>query len=136
MCLCFLCVTCNITHICHYRDFQSVQNWQGFFMLTSFSFGHCVVCPSSIYGFWLPPWYLQTLLIYLRYWSLDVMKKSVDNITVFILTPVIITPFKVSILADSDRRYVWVWWLSDRRYKWILKCVNDDHLFDQWFDNF
>jgi len=20
-----------------------------------FSFGHCVVCPSSIYGFWLPP---------------------------------------------------------------------------------
>jgi hypothetical protein len=27
-----------------------------------FSFGHCVFCPSSIYGFWLPIWYLQTLL--------------------------------------------------------------------------
>ena len=27
-----------------------------------FSSGHCVVCPSSIYGFWLPLWYLQTLL--------------------------------------------------------------------------
>ena len=27
-----------------------------------FSFGHCVVCPSSIYGFRLPCWYLQTLL--------------------------------------------------------------------------
>jgi hypothetical protein len=26
-----------------------------------FSFGHCVVC-LSIYGFWLPLWYLQTLL--------------------------------------------------------------------------
>ena len=25
-----------------------------------FSFGHCVVC-SSIYGFWLPLWYLLTL---------------------------------------------------------------------------
>jgi hypothetical protein len=25
-------------------------------------FGHCVVCRSSIYGFWLPLWYLQTLL--------------------------------------------------------------------------
>ena len=25
-------------------------------------FCHCVVCPSSIYGFWLPLWYLQTLL--------------------------------------------------------------------------
>jgi len=26
-------------------------------------FVHCVVCSSSIYGFWLPLWYLQTLLI-------------------------------------------------------------------------
>jgi hypothetical protein len=26
-----------------------------------FSFGHRFVCPSSIYGFWLPLWYLQTL---------------------------------------------------------------------------
>ena len=25
-------------------------------------FGHCVVCSSSIYGFWLHLWYLQTLL--------------------------------------------------------------------------
>ena len=29
----------------------------------TFSFGHCVVCSSSIYGFWLPLWYLQTLLL-------------------------------------------------------------------------
>ena len=28
----------------------------------TFSFGHCVVCSSSIYRFWLPLWYLQTLL--------------------------------------------------------------------------
>jgi hypothetical protein len=28
-----------------------------------FSFGHCFVCPS-IYGFWLPIWYLQTLFLY------------------------------------------------------------------------
>ena len=28
-----------------------------------FSFGHCFVCSSAIYGlFWLPLWYLQTLL--------------------------------------------------------------------------
>ena len=31
--------------------------------LCTFSFGHCVVCSSSIYGFWLPLWYLQTLLL-------------------------------------------------------------------------
>jgi hypothetical protein len=29
----------------------------------TFSFGHCVVCSSSIYGFWLTLWYLQTLLL-------------------------------------------------------------------------
>ena len=28
----------------------------------TFCFGHCVVCSSSIYGFRLPLWYLQTLL--------------------------------------------------------------------------
>ena len=27
----------------------------------TFSFGHCVVCSSSIYGFWLPLWYFQIL---------------------------------------------------------------------------
>jgi hypothetical protein len=31
-----------------------------------FTFGHCVVCPSSNYGFWLPLWYLQTLLTPLK----------------------------------------------------------------------
>ena len=30
----------------------------------TFSFGHCVVCSSLIYGFWLPLWYLQALHIY------------------------------------------------------------------------
>ena len=28
----------------------------------TFPFGHYVLCSSSIYGFWLPLWYLQTLL--------------------------------------------------------------------------
>jgi len=28
----------------------------------TFSFGHCVVCSSSIYGFWLPLWDLHTLI--------------------------------------------------------------------------
>jgi hypothetical protein len=29
----------------------------------TFSVGHCVVCSSSIYDFWLPLWYHQILLI-------------------------------------------------------------------------
>ena len=28
-----------------------------------FRCGHFVVCPSSIYGFWLPLWHLQTLFV-------------------------------------------------------------------------
>jgi hypothetical protein len=27
-----------------------------------FSFSHCIVCPSSNYGVWLPLWYLQTFI--------------------------------------------------------------------------
>jgi len=32
----------------------------------TFSFDHSVVCSSSIYGFWLPLWYIQTLRIMTR----------------------------------------------------------------------
>ena len=35
-----------------------------------FSFGHCVVCSSLIYGLWLPLWCLQTLL---NYWFLHLL---------------------------------------------------------------
>jgi len=35
-----------------------------YIIVCHFSFGHCFVCPSSIYWFWLPLWYLQTLLIH------------------------------------------------------------------------
>ena len=34
----------------------------GYCVVCSSSFGHCVVCLSSIYGVWLPLWYLQSLL--------------------------------------------------------------------------
>ena len=34
-----------------------------FVLLSFFYFGHCVICPSSIYGFWLPLWHLQTFLV-------------------------------------------------------------------------
>ena len=33
------------------------------FSFCTFSFGHCVVCSSSICGFWLPIWHLQTFLL-------------------------------------------------------------------------
>jgi hypothetical protein len=44
----------------------------------TFSFVHCVFCSSSIYGFWLPLCYLQTLLErpYIRYLILPAMGTS------------------------------------------------------------
>jgi hypothetical protein len=36
-------------------DSKNGWKWQ-----THFSFGHFIVCSSSIYGFWLPLWYLRT----------------------------------------------------------------------------
>ena len=34
-----------------------------FLSFYTFSVGHCVVCPSSIYGFWLPPCYLLAIVL-------------------------------------------------------------------------
>ena len=35
--------------------------------------GHCIFCPSSIYGFWFPLWYLVTIVLYVlpRYTTYD-----------------------------------------------------------------
>jgi hypothetical protein len=36
--------------------------WRSLFVLLYFFFGHCVICSSLIYEFWLSLWYLQTCL--------------------------------------------------------------------------
>jgi hypothetical protein len=62
----------------------SIKDWHNYKVLyvcfvdrclsfCTFSFVHCVVCSSSIYRFWLPFWYLQTLAFYL-YWLLNINK--------------------------------------------------------------
>jgi hypothetical protein len=35
------------------------------------SFGHCIFCSSSIYGFWLPLWYLLTIVLFVLLWFTD-----------------------------------------------------------------
>ena len=35
------------------------------------SFGHCIVCPSSIYGFWLPLWYLLAIVLSVLFTDFD-----------------------------------------------------------------
>jgi hypothetical protein len=32
------------------------------------SFGHCIVCPTSIYAFWLPLWYLLAIVLSILLW--------------------------------------------------------------------
>jgi len=32
------------------------------------SFGHCIVCPSLNYGFWLPLWYLLGIELIYGFW--------------------------------------------------------------------
>jgi hypothetical protein len=46
----------------------------------TFSFGHCVVCSSSIYGFCLSLWYLQTLLIMpFTFLNFEIRKADLPN---------------------------------------------------------
>ena len=51
-----------------------------------FTFGHCVVCPSSIYGFWLPFLYRQTFLMFIAWSNTDRLRGVV--IIVFFLSAV------------------------------------------------
>ena len=51
-----------------------------------FSFGHCIICLSSIYGFWLPLWYLQTFLI-------DIQSRGRDRMVVGFTTTYAISAY-------------------------------------------
>jgi hypothetical protein len=43
------------------------------------SFSHCVVCPSSFCGFWLPPWYLVVIMLsVLRFTASDYLLGILD----------------------------------------------------------
>ena len=81
ICITFLHVICRVISMDHYHlqafgrfqwgiSFSEVHVTQSLVLCVcfvdcclsfcTFSFGHFVVCSSSIYGFWLPLWYLQT----------------------------------------------------------------------------
>jgi hypothetical protein len=58
-------ITSNMNQECcvfYYVDYRCL-------FFCTFSFDHCVVCSSSIYGFWLPLWYLLVIVlsVLLRY---------------------------------------------------------------------
>jgi hypothetical protein len=69
-----------------------------------FSYEICVVCSSSIYGFWLPLWYLQTLLP---------MKICIHWIISFILE------FNVNLFIC----YKYYYYAIRRRYMHVQTCA-------------
>jgi hypothetical protein len=44
------------------NDFIPIFCAQSQLSFCPFSFGHCIICSSLIYSFWLPLWYHQTFL--------------------------------------------------------------------------
>jgi hypothetical protein len=68
-----------------------------------FSFGHCVVC-SSIYKFWLPLWYLQTLLT-----TQDIMS-FLNNVLAFDLWPWKSIGFQILLRTKYVRSLVKIHW--------------------------
>ena len=92
------------------------------------SFGHCVVYSSSIYWFWLPLWYLQTLLI--RNFALQLcvtmsepgegyFRDSVNFVTM---------PFYM-LLIIKPMRYIWL----NANYpiflcKYLFCCANESYI--------
>jgi hypothetical protein len=67
----------------------------------TFSFVHCVVCSSSIYGFWLPLWYLQALLKNKnKYQTVETIPKSIKLI---LLTHIYTTINFPGLAQDLDK---------------------------------
>ena len=83
-----------------------------------FSFGHCVVCSSSIYGFWLALWYLQAI-------PRPTTSEYLFGICkVFIyLRPLIIS------LVSSRSSYTYDLWLSLLYIQALLRPTASDYLF-------
>jgi hypothetical protein len=102
------------------------------------SFGHCVVCSSSIYGFWLPPWYLLTIVlsVLLRYtdshypfgifWPLCCLS--------FFYIQILITPlvsFDHCVVCSSSIYRFWLplWYLLAIVLSVLLRFTDSDYPF-------
>ena len=84
---------CNVLHIV-------------VFPFVLFSVGHCVVCHTSIYGFWLPLCYLQTLLIKLKYkiQFINQIKNTIEELCV-----------NTNCLTEIHVRRVWIYKREDQK---------------------
>ena len=77
--------------------------------ICTFSFGHCVICSSSIYIFWLPLWYLQTLPINSYHYI-----NSTHNYTKIVVCPFVLFLLAIVLSVCSSSIYgIWLllWYL-------------------------
>jgi len=71
------------------------------FVLLSFSIRHCFVCSSLTYEFWLPLWYLQTLLT-LCTLNVPTITINLDHSeTAFFSTLTLWSPFKYNLAGHA-----------------------------------
>jgi hypothetical protein len=74
-----------------------------FLSFCTFSFGHCVVCSSSIYGFWLLLWYLKNLLIKILPQEFFRVFMLLD---LFVVQYVTLTLFCLSVMVSTVPAYL------------------------------
>ena len=77
--------------------------------ICTFSFGRCVICSSSIYIFWLPLWYLQTLPINSYHYI-----NSRHNYTKIVVCPFVLFLLAIVLSVCSSSIYgIWLllWYL-------------------------
>jgi hypothetical protein len=89
-----------------------------FLSFCPFSFGHCVVCSSSIYGFWLPLWHLQTLIVLLSFFFRPLCCLFFFDIRI------LITP-----LVSSNSSCPFVLFLSGIKLSVLLRYTDSDYPF-------
>ena len=78
-----------------------------------YSFGSCIVCPSSITGFWLPLWYLQTLLV-AAILNIPPLSQYLSSIIYISLS--MLRPYK-----DEYNTVLNVIWYKD--FKWYFRWI-------------
>jgi hypothetical protein len=87
------------------------------------SFAHCVVCPSSVYGFWVPLWYLLAIVLSVLlqftvsdypfgiFWPLCCLPFFSLQ---FLITPLVSSNFSSKVLYVLTFLLVWYFpWISD-----------------------
>ena len=86
----------------------------------SFGLFYCVVCPSSIYGFWFIPWHLQTFLkTYTEKWG----HNGIDRQTVTFNNPLLTNKLfytsrrshylsKNQLMTWMSKRMLCIWFIS------------------------